>query len=124
LVNGDFSARWTGFIVAPESGAYQFQIINDDGARLRVGGQLLVNDWANGPARTNTTAAVTLVAGQRYPVTVEFFDSAGGGEIRLRWRKPSDGGFSAVPAAVLRPGAVDWPAGLLPRERLEFGGVP
>jgi len=40
-----FAARWTGNIVAPESGEYQFELQGDGGARLWIDGRNVIDDW-------------------------------------------------------------------------------
>jgi YVTN family beta-propeller protein len=93
-----FSARWTGFIEAPATGTYVFQTNADDGVRLWVNGQQLVNRWTNSSARNDNSVPVNLVAGQRYPVTMEYFENGGQAVARLRWRAPGTSTFVAVPA--------------------------
>lgn len=45
--NDSFSARYTGQILAPASGAYTFTTIADDGVRLWINNQLLIDRWSN-----------------------------------------------------------------------------
>lgn len=105
-VNADkFSVRWTGFVQAPTTGSYLFQTRSDEGVRLWVKGARLVNHWTAHTATDDTAAKpLKLVAGRRYPVVMEYFDSTGPGEIRLRWRPPGAGDFTPVPAERLYPG--------------------
>jgi hypothetical protein len=42
-----FSIRWTGQVQALESGTYQFSTTADDGVRLWVNGQLLIDRWSD-----------------------------------------------------------------------------
>ena len=42
-----FSARWIGQVEAQFTGTYTFYTQSDDGVRLWVNGQLLVNNWTN-----------------------------------------------------------------------------
>ena len=42
-----FSARWTGQVEAPATGTYTFYTRADDGVKLWVNGQLLVNRWTD-----------------------------------------------------------------------------
>jgi hypothetical protein len=105
-VNADkFSVRWTGFVQAPTTGSYLFQTRSDEGVRLWVKGARLVNHWTAHTATDDTAAKpLKLVAGRRYPVVMEYFDSTGPAEIRLRWRPPGAGDFTPVPAERLYPG--------------------
>ena len=45
-----FSARWTGLVEAPATGDYTFYAQADDGVRLWVNNQLLIDRWSNQPA--------------------------------------------------------------------------
>jgi hypothetical protein len=45
LLADGFSARWTGQVTAPSSGVYTFYTQSDDGVRLWLGGQLLIDNW-------------------------------------------------------------------------------
>lgn len=93
-----FSVRWSGFVSAPLSGTYRFQSVSDDGVRLWVNGVQLTNDWTLHSAKTQNTAAITLVAGQRYAVRMEYYENQGNAVARLRWQTP--GSTQYVPIAV------------------------
>ncbi|MDP9778045.1 glucose/arabinose dehydrogenase [Nakamurella flavida] len=85
-----FSARWTGQVQAPVSGTYTFSTTSDDGVRLWVGGRLLVDQWADHSRRTDT-ATITLTAGVRYPVAMEYHETGGAAVAQLRWSYPGQG---------------------------------
>jgi glucose/arabinose dehydrogenase len=89
-----FSARWTGQVEAPFSGTYTFYTQSDDGVRLWVNGQLLVNNWTNHPL-TENSGTIVLTAGQRYAIRLEFYDNAGSATARLSWSSAS------IPKAVV-----------------------
>ena len=40
-----FTARWSGALSAPESGAYAFELTGGGGARLWIDNKLLIDDW-------------------------------------------------------------------------------
>src|SRR6185503_19810160 len=42
-----YSVRWSGQVEAPVAGAYTFYTRSDDGVRLWVDGQLLINHWSD-----------------------------------------------------------------------------
>jgi hypothetical protein len=96
----NFSVRWTGYVQATVSGVYTFRTQSDDGIRLWVGGTAVINNWTDhGP--TYNTGAVTLAAGQYYPVTLEYYERGGGAVAQLQWQKPGDATFSTVPTVSL-----------------------
>jgi len=99
----NFSVRWSGRIVMPTAGSYRFQTVSDDGIRLWVGGQLVINNWSDHAAATNTSAALTFAAGQQVDVVMEYYEKGGSAVARLRWLTPGAGSYVAIPAAQLMP---------------------
>ncbi len=83
----DISVRWTGKLVAPKTGDYTFTTTSDDGVRLTVGGRRLIDDWSEHAPVTDKTT-VHLEAGMPVDFTLEYFQAAGGGVIRLGWGLP------------------------------------
>ena len=94
-----FSARWTGQIEAPYTGTYTFYTISDDGVRLWVNGAQLVNHW-NNHAAYEDRGTISLTAGQRYAIRMEYYENTGGATARLLWSHASIA-KSAVPASRL-----------------------
>ncbi|MET0308275.1 MAG: glycoside hydrolase family 3 C-terminal domain-containing protein [Sphingomonas sp.] len=93
------STRWTGTLVAPESGAFSFRFASENGYRVWVGDRLVVDEWGVGDAPSILSGATTLVKGQRYPVRIEAFQRGARGEQHLVWSPPSASGGDAVAAA-------------------------
>jgi len=83
-----FSVRWTGQIRPAYSETYTFHTITDDGVRLWVNGEKLIDRWVDQPP-TETTGTIALEAGKSYDVRMEFYDNGGGAEARLLWSSPS-----------------------------------
>ncbi len=99
----NYSVRWTGQIKAPASGSYAFTTLSDDGVRLWVNGKPLVDDWT-GHGTTEDRGTTVLQAGQRYDVTMEYFQGAGGATARLLWAGPGTP-KAVIPATALYPSA-------------------
>jgi hypothetical protein len=95
-----FSARWTGRVRAVEGGTYTFRAYSDDGVRLWVNGQQVINNWTN-HAPTYNTGTITLAAGQTYDIRLEYYENTGGAVMRLQWRRPGQTGYAAIPQANL-----------------------
>jgi hypothetical protein len=83
-----FSVRWTGQVEATTTATYTFYTVSDDGVRLWVNGQLLINNWTNHGA-TENSGTIALTAGQKYDVKMEFFDGGGGAVAKLLWSAPT-----------------------------------
>ena len=78
--NKGFSASYTGSFVAQYSGYYKFTTAADDGIRLSINGNSIINQWQDQPA-TPTTSSVFLLARASiysYPVTLEYYENGVG----------------------------------------------
>ncbi|MBI2645381.1 hypothetical protein HYW94_04390 [Candidatus Uhrbacteria bacterium] len=82
-----FFVKWTGYIEAPLTGTYTFSTIGDDGVLLLVNGQPIINDW-NVHAPKENSGTITLEAGWKYAIRLEYFDEFYGAEIHLFWTLP------------------------------------
>src|SRR5438067_12236350 len=80
----NFSVRWSGQLLPRYSGAYSFITTSDDGIRLFINGQKVIDNWTKHAATTNIGAA-TLSAGVKVDIRVEFFDASGGATAQLSW---------------------------------------
>lgn len=91
-----FSGRWTGKIKPLYSETYTFYTTDDDGVRLWVNGQLVVDAWVTGTDTHSGTIALT--AGQSYDIVLEFFENGGNAQIKLEWQSTSQA-REVVPAS-------------------------
>jgi type IV pilus assembly protein PilY1 len=94
----NFSARWVAAQTAPSTGNYKFETESDDGVRLWVNGVLVIDNWNDHSAMTNTTADIALTAGAPLTVRLEYYERTGGAEIKLRWKAPGAASFSVYTA--------------------------
>jgi hypothetical protein len=83
-----FSARWTGQVKADHSETYTFYTTSNDGVRLWVNGQLVINNWT-AHATTENKGTIALQAGRWYPVTLEYFEGSGNAVIALSYSSAS-----------------------------------
>ena len=79
-----FSARWVGQVEVPASGDWTFYTVSDDGVRLSVDGKKIIENWTD-HAPVTDSAKVTLQAGQRYDINLEFYENGGGAVAQLFW---------------------------------------
>ena len=100
-----FSARWTGQVEAAYSEPYSFYTISDDGVRVWLNGQLIINNWTDHGPTENSSAQVTLVSGQRYDIKMEYYENGGGAIARLGWNSARQG-TQIIPQSQLYPAAV------------------
>jgi hypothetical protein len=83
-----YTAMWTGSILPQFSENYTFYTYTDDGARLWVNGTLVVDAWED-QAPTEWAGSIPLVAGKKYPITLQYYENAGGAVAKLSWSSPS-----------------------------------
>ena len=93
----DWSIRWIGEIVPSETGNHIFRTLSDDGVRLWVDGDLIIDNWTSHAATYDTASAMSLTAGESYPIKLEYFERNNTAQISLEWTPPSGSGFVAVP---------------------------
>ena len=82
------SVRWTGKVTPLYTGTYTFLTRSDDGVRLYVNGQKIIDNWNRHPETLNS-GNITLTAGQQADVKMEFFQSYGGATARPPRRSAS-----------------------------------
>ncbi|MHC4203717.1 MAG: PA14 domain-containing protein, partial [Planctomycetota bacterium] len=93
-----FSARWRGEITIPVDGTYKFVLNSNDGSRLYLDGQLVIDDWSN-HGRRDTLGSIDLAAGT-YPIRVEYYQDAANAGISVSWESDIIE-RQVIPAAVL-----------------------
>lgn len=98
---GPFSVRWTGFIEAPVTGELALHTISNDGARLWVNDQLLIDQWVE-QYETEHTGRLAVTSGQKLRVKLEYFYNGDGGQGAAKLWWSAKGIVKApVPAEVL-----------------------
>jgi len=85
---GPFSVRWTGEIQAQFTEPYTLYLETDEGVRVWLDGRLVMNDWVN-RYDGKSQATVNLVAGQKYPLQIEYYKDHGLAHARMLWSSPS-----------------------------------
>ncbi|VAW43586.1 hypothetical protein MNBD_CHLOROFLEXI01-3600, partial [hydrothermal vent metagenome] len=82
LIRDAFSIRWTGTLDLP-AGQYLFTTSTDDGVRLWVNNQLIINKWRN-QAELAFSFQVTLPGGP-VPVKMEYYNAEHKAAAHLTW---------------------------------------
>lgn len=109
-----WSTRWTGEVKPEFTETYTFYTYVNDGVRLWVNDVLLVDRWTEHAGREDT-GTIALTAGERYSITLEYFNSHTAdppdprymGDMKLYWSAasqakeiiPVERMFSAVDAS-------------------------
>lgn len=88
LPTDHFSARFTGEIgPMPQGGLLQLVAGADDGVRVWVDGEIVIDAWRK-QGYTEFRAALDVEAGQRLKVKIEYFEDVGQAALDLGWVTP------------------------------------
>jgi hypothetical protein len=101
LSNGFYTVRWTGQIEPQYSETYVFETRTDDGVKLWVNDQLLIDRWQI-QGTTSWTNIIQLTAGMRYNIRMEYFTRGGSARAQLYWYSPSQA-RQIIPSSRLYP---------------------
>ncbi len=101
LSNGLYAVRWTGQVQPQYSETYFFDVKSDDGCRLWVNDQLLIDKW-QAQGVTDQTNAIALQAGVRYDLRLEYLQAGGAAQAHLYWYSPSQS-VQIIPNTCLYP---------------------
>jgi VCBS repeat-containing protein len=100
-----FSVRWTGQVQPLYSETYTFYTRTDDGARLWVNGQQIIDQWVDqGP--TEVSGTISLTAGVKYDIQFDYYENGGGAVAELRWSSAAQA-KEIVPQLQLYPSGGD-----------------
>ena len=83
LPRDHFSVRYTGYILAPYTETYTFSIRADDRASLWVNNQQIVTN------ASIASGSISLQAGKKYPVKIDYYDGSDDATIILSWESAS-----------------------------------
>lgn len=96
-----FSVIWTGTVTPRYSEQFTFKTLNDDGVRVWINNQLIINDpTSHGPQEFQGN--ILLQANQAYPVWIEYFNGGGGARMRFSWVSASQP-EEVIPDTALNP---------------------
>ena len=82
LGSDNFSVRWTRYLSL--NGRYRFTVTSDDGVRLWVNNQLIIDNWFDHAVQTFT---VDVDVTGTVPVKLEYFEAGGQAEVHLSWAR-------------------------------------
>jgi hypothetical protein len=80
-----FSVRWAGYVEAGFSEDYTFLVNSDDGARMWVDDQLVLDYWGDKAESEYPSDPVRLTAGQKHKIKLEYYQNHGDAVAELKW---------------------------------------
>ena len=105
-----FKINWTGSLLVPDTGEYDFRVTTPNGVRVYVNApangsekNALIDLWVSSAMLRSGHGQAFLLGGRSYPLKVEFFkykDKTA--SIKLEWRPPG-GAWTVIPAENLSP---------------------
>jgi hexosaminidase len=82
----DYGIDLSGLLCVPRDALYSFYLSSDDGSRLRIGGQVVVD--RDGPQRDNEKPGEIALRAGCHPIEVVFFQASGGAALNLQVSSP------------------------------------
>lgn len=87
--NSHFAFRFKARLIVPEAGEHTFYLASDDGSRLFINGELVVDhDGAHAFESAEQTGTLNLSEGLHY-IEVQYFEATGGDALLVSWETPS-----------------------------------
>lgn len=80
------SMRWSGVVRPEKTANYRFVVRGFDGFRLKVGAEMVVNEWRD-QGITTREVVIPFEAGKEYPVVLEYFANVHPVDISFGWRE-------------------------------------
>jgi len=99
----NFTVRWTGLVQPQFNETYYFYVTADQGVRLYMNGQLLINNWVDQTnLATATSNPVRFAAQQFYNLELDYYHQTNTAAVSLAWSSPSTP-LAVVPQTQLYP---------------------
>ena len=95
----NYSVRWTGVLTPDATADYILGFTGQDGYRVWVDDQMVVEDWTRHRPSTTITHPIHLDKGHIYRLKIEYFQGVRAAEARLVWGIPGREESEAVKAA-------------------------
>jgi beta-glucosidase len=89
LPKAPISIRWTGKLRPNVSGTYTFAFTSDDGSRLFINDEMIIDGWRGTGGVKLDTARIELEANKEYNFRAEYWDNRDFAIARLAWRIPA-----------------------------------
>lgn len=97
-----WAGEWTGQVQAETTGTYTFYTNSDDGVRVYINGQLVIDDYTY-HAPVIDSGQIVLQGGQKYNIDIKYFQGQGGSLLQLFWSAPAIP-YQLVPTSQLYSG--------------------
>ncbi len=82
----NFSVRWKGKLIPETSGKFELGVASDDGVRLFINGEKVIDEWIDRAVAYNGYA-LALESGKEYNIIIEYYENGGAAEVGFGWIK-------------------------------------
>jgi hypothetical protein len=117
-----YSVRWTGQVQPQYSETYIFLLGSGGGHRLRIDNKLILAGWIEHYPDVYRSMPITLIAGKKYDIKLEYFNTGGGTGMGLLWTSASQV-LEYIPQSQLYPEASATPPSPPLQETIVIGQV-
>lgn len=93
----DVIVRFTGNLIVPADGNYQFYTPADDGTKLEIAGMHIIDDWYDKGGGGSISEPVYIRAGILYPFILHYYENGGGANVWM-YTYDQNLGFSITPS--------------------------
>ena len=102
-----WSVRLTGLVTFPVAGDYIFYTYADNGTRLWVGDEQVINNWRAQTAVGSSEAVIVRIAtaNEQRKIRLEYYNNTGAATLQLKWLTPTSVGVTQalIPGNLLTP---------------------
>jgi len=109
-----FSVVWEGFIAAPTSGKYTFDVFGSNDAELYLNNKKLL-ELHNSHEPSHSYASIELKKGELQPIKIKYINRGNNRVVNLNWQRPDWNLFEEALAVAKKADAVVLCMGLSPR---------
>ncbi len=81
----EFSARWSGELEIDITDVYTFSIVANNGFRLYLDGQPIIDYWENPTTDSRQSDPIDLVGGTSHSIRMEYYEGVGTAIAQLSW---------------------------------------
>jgi hypothetical protein len=85
----NFSVRWVAELEAAFSDTYTLSAQSDDGVRVWLDGELIIDSWVDQSATWSEGQPIELTAGERHILEMAYYENGGDAVARLHWASPT-----------------------------------
>jgi beta-glucosidase len=86
--NENFSIRWSGQLLPPVSGRYRLEAGANDGFRLYLDGELVLDHWQDAERLRADSVELDLEGGRAYDIRLDYYEAERDAAVRLAWDLP------------------------------------